>query len=335
MKKKQKGQKRGRKRKGKVPFMFAAELLILAILLAGASFAPQVIFFVQDSLLCDKTMLGTRENMDVESLSISYEKSLGLRMGDFAEGLSAGKKYYVASQDLDINYEVQEYVNSEYGIYQEFIIIFSEIGYFSLGLFGPDMEPHVNQWKQYVIYGDLYAKGVNFILWYIEVENMEGDILKLLTDAETGTLYAVKLERSLYQSGVVITNSLWDIDVSVALWNFFSNYFEASVGEDNIDLLGEFTKKIQEKYLENKYSEYEMCIAEDEDTFEFFVRDNAGFHHEKDLSSFYLPYGEGSLEICLQLEYPFNEPNLDGYYSSLPNVTMGVRQIYEMIPEFA
>ena len=65
MKEKQKEQKRRRKRKGKAPLMFAAELLMLAILLAVASFAPQVIFQVQDSLLCDKITLGKRENMDV------------------------------------------------------------------------------------------------------------------------------------------------------------------------------------------------------------------------------------------------------------------------------
>ena len=228
MKEKQKEQKRRRKRKGKAPLMFAAELLMLAILLAVASFAPQVIFQVQDSLLCDKITLGKRENMDVESLSITYEKSLGQRMRNFAEGLSAGRNYYITSQDLVINNEVQEYVNSEYGIYQEFIIIFSEIGWFIIERFDTDMEPHINQWKQYVIYSDLYAKGVNFILWYIEVENVYGDVLKLLTDAETGTLYAVELERGLNQPETIIVNNSWNMEVSMSLWNFFSNYYETS-----------------------------------------------------------------------------------------------------------
>ncbi len=332
MKEKQKEQKRRRKRKGKAPLMFAAELLMLAILLAVASFAPQVIFQVQDSLLCDKITLGKRENMDVESLSITYEKSLGQRMRNFAEGLSAGRNYYITSQDLVINNEVQEYVNSEYGIYQEFIIIFSEIGWFIIERFDADMEPHINQWKQYVIYSDLYAKGVNFILWYIEVENVYGDVLKLLTDAETGTLYAVELERGLNQPETIIVNNSWNMEVSMSLWNFFSNYYETS-SYNNI--YEEFYKQMQEESKVYTYYEYERYIAGEEDTYELFLKDNVGFRNEKNLSSFYLPYGESCLEICLKLEYPFTDNNLNSNYSLSPNVTVGVRQIYEMIPEFA
>ncbi|WP_460602040.1 hypothetical protein, partial [Escherichia coli] len=54
----------------------------------------------------------------------------------------------------------------------------------------------ITQWKQYVIYSDNYAKGVNFILWYIELEDLEGAKLKLLVDAEDNTLYGLKTENS-------------------------------------------------------------------------------------------------------------------------------------------
>ena len=118
----------------------------------------------------------------------------------------------------------------------------------------------------------------------------------------------------------------------MSLWNFFSNYYETS-SYNNI--YEEFYKQMQEESKVYTYYEYERYIAGEEDTYELFLKDNVGFRNEKNLSSFYLPYGESCLEICLKLEYPFTDNNLNSNYSLSPNVTVGVRQIYEMIPEFA
>ena len=48
--------------------------------------------------------------------------------------------------------------------------------------------------KQYVIYGENFAEGVNFIAWYIELGmgQIDGEkpVVKMLVDAKTGEIYA-------------------------------------------------------------------------------------------------------------------------------------------------
>ena len=69
--------------------------LVMISLLMGAFLLPQVIFRIQDRILCRDITLGKRESMDVEALSTSYEKSLAVRMTDFAEGLAGNDSFYV------------------------------------------------------------------------------------------------------------------------------------------------------------------------------------------------------------------------------------------------
>ena len=54
----------------------------------------------------------------------------------------------------------------------------------------------VQQRKQYVIYSDDYAQGVNFIIWYLELVGPSGTGLEILMDAETSTIYGIKTERN-------------------------------------------------------------------------------------------------------------------------------------------
>ena len=62
-------------------------------------------------------------------------------------------------------------------------------------------------WKQYVIYSDHFEEGVNFILWYIEMQDEDGGTLKLLTDAEDNTLYGIKTEGS--SEALTATKNTW------------------------------------------------------------------------------------------------------------------------------
>ena len=66
---------------------YMAEGLVIAIVVIAALFLPQIIFRVQDDILCNDTVLGQKESMDVESLSTAYERSLTARMRNLAEGL--------------------------------------------------------------------------------------------------------------------------------------------------------------------------------------------------------------------------------------------------------
>lgn len=111
-------------------------------------------------------------------------------MGNFAEGISAGENYYVAVQELEAGDEINNYLYSESGLYSEMLQAFVDGGLLPYDFWISTAV--VRQWKQYVIYSDNYAKGVNFILWYLDVESSGGVTLKLLVDAEDNTIYAVK-----------------------------------------------------------------------------------------------------------------------------------------------
>ena len=68
---------------------------MLGAVVLAALWIPQIIFGLQDGILCRDTTLGQKESMDVEALSTTYEKSLAQRLKSFAEGLGEGDSYYV------------------------------------------------------------------------------------------------------------------------------------------------------------------------------------------------------------------------------------------------
>lgn len=315
------------------PLVLTAELLILVLLLVTASYAPQVVFQIQDSFLCDRTALDQREGMDVESLSITYEKSLVQRMKVFAEGLMSEVNYYVTSKNLTINQEIYDYLDSQEGLQQFVMQVFTESGFISYSFY--EMY-YVNEWKQYVICSDNYAEGVNFILWYIELMDNQGIVLKLLMDAETGTFYAFKTENNDYTEKMYHHNQ--GMEMSIMWWSFFANYYEV-YSQNDVDAM---YKNLQELLFQNRAVIIDGYVYPEQSQYDYtpreaelFISDNAGFRQKENSIVFYLPYEEAALEVCILLEA---ETSVDGYYYCYyiyPNMTIGVRQIYELIPEFA
>ena len=78
------GQKNTRKR-GRKLLNYGVELLALILLIMAAFFTPQIIFQIQDRILCGDTVLWQHESINVVALSASYETSLTDRMMNFAE----------------------------------------------------------------------------------------------------------------------------------------------------------------------------------------------------------------------------------------------------------
>lgn len=325
------------KRIRRSPFILAAELLILALLLVTASYAPQVLFHMQDSFLCDATTLDQRESMDVDSLSITYEKSLAQRMKIFAEGLMSEENYYVTSRNLAISQEIYDYLDSEKGLHQLIIQVFAEAEFIPFSFY--EMF-YVNEWKQYVICSNNYTEGVNFILWYIELTDNQEVILKLLVDAETGTLYALKTENNDSGRQVMIEDE-WYMERFIMWWSFFSNYYEAS-SQDDVSIMYKFSEELQFNLEKEVINEAVIHDKKQQDEtvkgVELFINDHSGFRQKENATDFYLPYGEASLEVCILLDAAAvaeNEYAVVYLYHRYPNMTIGVRQIYELIPEFA
>ncbi len=332
--------KKSRKRQiYRTPLIFMGELFMLACLLIAASYTPQMIFQIQDSFLCNNTIIDKRESMDVESLSVTYEKSLGRRMKVFAEGVMAGENYYATFQTLSDSQEVYNYMESDMGMFQDLMLFLWDMEWVPYSFF--KMEFFVNQWKQYVIYSDNYAEGVNFILWYIELQDKEGIVMKLLADAETGTIYAFKTENNHYNAKTEFRP--YDDETLFEYWNFLANYYEALSFETDDELVQELMKEYEMIKMNEQSAAYaingnayvyDWNIGQEK---ELMLRDNAGFQRKRNEMNFILPYGEASLDVCIILDKDsvFDDTMGIIYYFVSPNVTIGVRQIYEIIPEFA
>jgi len=310
--------------------MVTAQLLVLVLLFVTVSFAPQVIFQIQDRLLCDKTELGQRESMDVETLGIQYEKSLSQRMQNFAEGLAAGEKFYVTSESLSLEEELYNFLSSDLGLYQDVILILFDAGWINSNFLYANPEVEVNQWKQYVIYSDDYAKGVNFILWYVELQNVQGTVLKLLVDAETGTFYALKTENSGCGSSWI---PFVYIDVVLPIFQFFSSYYEVTYDTEPIYVQWKVNNNEMRGYISSPYVDSIWEITE-----ETSILEENNISLEENILRIQLPYGKALLELCFYADKDhvlYDEKNAMNFFYKYTDCTIGIRQIYEMIPEFA
>lgn len=325
--------KKGRDRRHKA-FGYTAEAFVIIVVLAAALFVPQIIFQVQDRILCGDITLGQKESMDVEMLGTTYEQSLEKRMQNFAEGLADLESFYVTSQNLTPDETLDSYLYSETGLYHPLITNFVYNNLIPIEIW-EDIYT-VTQWKQYVIYSDNYAKGVNFILWYIEMQDSDGAKLKLLADAEDGTLYGLKAEDStMYGVNMGYENlreALRYGGAAIEVWAYYALYYRATIEKKeefflwadkigmNLNGIEVDGSSIEEKYNANKMAEVERQIQS-------MVRYQC---ETEECARFLLPYGEASLDAVLAIE----ESEFTEYYL-FPNITTGIRQIYEMVPEFA
>ncbi len=363
---KQKEKSAHRKSRGRYK-LYIAELLGLTAIVMAAFFIPQLLFRIQDNILYGRTELSRRESMDLEALSGTYEASLYKRMLNFAEGLAMGDSFYVNARNLTPNEELEDYLNSD-----NLILLTEQI--MSMVLFPMifwDYGYEVSQWTQYVIYSDNYTKGVNFILWYIELTSMDGVKLGLLKDAQMDTIYAVKvhgcdwMDSSPYS--VMKYTSLLEHESLIELWLFCALRFEVISSET--DLLEQFTqsggsqtgadgrtetgiemieneryaaKEMVEQYIEiiddSESADIGVGSYEDELTADDYraildyIEDRIESDPENRLASLRLPYGNASLEAVVRIG-ELQTQNLELSYM-YPDITFGIRQIYEMIPEF-
>lgn len=165
----------------------AAWLLLPLFLVLSAAALPVLVFGVQDNIRCGKAVLGELEDVDIASFNTGYETDLYRRLLRFAEGKSKGESFYAAAQELDPDAELTDFLNSVQGLYQTSFLVWIDNGAIPKNV----LEYSLQSWKQYVIYGDDFSAGVNFILWYIELSDSGTSTLKLLMDAETGDLYGI------------------------------------------------------------------------------------------------------------------------------------------------
>lgn len=321
---------------------------VLAVLVAVAFFTPQAIFRVQDAILCRNMNLSRQESLNVEALSTSYERLLTERMTNYAEGVARDEDFYVASQNLSMNEELNDYLYSDTGLYGEFISDFINANLLPSGLW--ELEYSVSQWKQYVIYSDNFTNGVNFILWYIELQDAEGKIFKLLADAEDGTIYAVKTEGSGVNPNEKTRKErnhyaeyIFQDEIATRVWGFCATYYGALDEETQKEFQILMEMGWTAAILGGEEVSSEMDAIYDERTMVMEAQNNHG--RWKDIREmivykmdgehridFSLPYGDFTIDAVLEIA---EQDGMVWDMYGCPYLTTGIRQIYEMIPEFA
>lgn len=355
---------------------------VIALVVVIAFFTPQIMFRIQDSVLHRRTELSRRERMDVEALSSGYEKSLYQRMLNFAEGLAMGDSFYVTAKSLEDSEDSQDRETLEKFLYSDYLFQGMTELMVSLNLipvYAYDSDFTVGQWKQYVVYSNNYTKGVNFILWYIELVFSDGIVLHLLTDAETGTLYALKASggRWVGVKEYVLERyrELFSREMTIELWLLCASHFETvssykdllelatgsgGAGSPDGDLSGQSgdsaeadhkaseDKEIVEMYDANVwlwrewidgYGTANLTVNEepdwDKETYAAlmsFIEDRIEEDWENRSIRIRLPYKAASVEVALEFAELVTDEK--GMISLYPDIVMGVRQLYEMIPEF-
>lgn len=344
------------KRKISWAVKYGAAVLAFAMLVASALWLPQIFFDVSDTLAYGKISLMEQEKLDVLTLNNGYEESLYRRLAGFAEGLAGQRQYYVDEQPKEVTEEIKEFLfESElrfgaYGIFDDVVMdLFVEGLGFTAGEFSNRMKAgytvsELYQWKQYVIYSDDYAQGVNFILWCFGLRNEAGDDMTILMDAHDHTVYAVQMtggmglqysvphvEVSYYEERGYLRDAVWmgldiyyDIFGAEELDRFFSRAVEI------YDAQGlQQTEKIAGVLSDTAGNGVEIYLRADSDVpygadgEEWYGEDADGVRH------YSLPFGENKITFGI---YGFEKP----YYTAPQDAVsaMGIREICRLIPEF-
>lgn len=339
-----KGKQNNHNRTKKLNYVISAAAL--AALVAAAFFSPRWVFGIQDNRQCNDMTLEKRENAAVAALSTNYETSFYQRMVNFAENQSNHTNYYVTSEELTDYQKLREFLYTENGFYRDNILVFLDMNLVSEDIFQYD----ISKWKQYVIYSDDYTKGVNFIMWYIELEHPDEAIgtLKLLLEANTGEFYGLQADTG----GQLIRYDKVSRDYHISLNEFLGissieeyqqawetlAYFYSGLTETSFFQCYNYAMGyglVNESVRATNYSDFEEAAlqAELENMWEEWAdyswRDarleslNGGNRLE---GAF--PYGEGSLSFRLEMQEDVSYP------WTLRNLTIGFPAIYSMIPEF-
>lgn len=314
--------------------LYAAGALGLAALVACAFFLPRLIFSVGDNRLCSDIVLGEREDMDVTLLSAAYEPSLGVRLQNFADGLARGRDYYFSEQDMALTQELYYILENDGDsrIFQQPCWALNSLGLMSRTFSLTSNYYTVHSWKQYVIYSDDFAEGVNFIVWYLEIVDNKGGTLNILMDAEDYTIYGLTTRPSP-TSRIDPFSFSWLLQEDLRLyeWVFAFRYYYQCLPDYVLD--NQAFIDLNEN-LVFTYNEAAYILAHENNTELENIMDQETIDiPDADTVIMRLPCGTQYLDYSIRLlEYGDDVDNSVGEYSLS---YIGLDDLCRLIPEFA
>lgn len=349
---------------------YGASIFVFVALVMSALWLPQVFFDFSDTLMYGQVNLAQQEKPDVMTLTTGYEESLYDRLAGFAEGLAGQRQYYVDEQSKEVTDEIRDFLfESELrfyarGIYTDIIIgVFAEMLGFALEDFAEEAGLELKEWKQYVIYSDDYAQGVNFILWCFGLKNALGDELTILMDAHDYTIYAVQMtggmEKAMlkveetelktadysehYESDAAKARNVSHLVDTIRMqgfaWMTLNIYYEIIDQKE----LEQFSTQIEEIYFKWSINQQETITSVLSDSagndVEIYLKSGSAEAYGKDGESWYGIEENGALYYRLPVgneKVTFDMYNFGEVYDAGQNIyaIMGILEIYELIPEF-
>lgn len=343
--------------------VYGAAALALVLLITLAFLSPEIAFNVQDGIRCQEVVSVTRERLDISSFNTGYETDLCRRLTRFAEGLAAGEQYYVTVQEMDLTSQTRILSDFDKIVQSGSFELYSAWDPWNLRLWLNNVlyDAEVNCWKQCVIYGDDFAGGVNFILWYLEVNSGGNPVTRLLADGETGELYGFRIDnRVFYLSdddfemqlkesyyGMLerfdYSENFWEVCVALGaqfggldiadrlVWldenGYYCDFVETEDGTEVMKVMRRNTKVQtdgEESTEENGYRLEEIKA--------FLEKLRWQKDEENKCLNFTYPFGKGELNLRLQLggETVDTDEGVNLYINRI----FGFPEIYELIPEF-
>ena len=352
-----KGQKEN-KRIESIIKRYGVGVLGLVTLITSAFFAPKLILEFQDNVRCGSVVLSEAEQMDISSFNTGYEKERYKRLFRFAEELEEGQQFYVASQEMEETAEIEDFLKSEKGLYQEKFLVWMDNSIIPANvLFYP-----LRQCRQYVIYGDDFSKGMNFILWYVELGEEDSTVLKMLIDAETWEFYGICIEEpeeNLIQNEYKVSAegynlrdlfNAWTEDM-LGMW-YALGYYYGGLGESEIFQIAEeygydaytlgfkvygVDANIESPYInENSMEEEKIRRALENQKWEE--------SEDKNCIDFLFPYSRdgkvddqdiSELRFRMKAEWSAKILNNKTMFFKPQKFIVGFPEIYQRIPEFS
>lgn len=333
--------------------------LALAILLIAAFAVPKLIFTIQDIVRGETMVLSAREKLDISAFGTSYERTLYKRMVSYADGIGEGRTYYVAAQDMEDTTELEAFlISSQTGMRQVGVQFLADLGFvpnFFNAWTNIEGELEVKKWKQYVIYGDDFAEGVNFILRYVELEWNAGVYrMKLLLDGESGAVYGIRWEAdrsntdyadfSIVQREGINEETMWSLLYMLAL--YVGGYNEM-LNEDDMVIMMELVYRYGWDLAEQIAETYEITQAVEALGYNWpeektqYIRDlirkgNWRIEEDGNRLALEIPYGENTLDFVIESERGAAEERWHIYkrYIYYRDILLGFPDIYRLIPEF-
>lgn len=301
--------------------IYGVYVLLVVWLIAAACFLPQLVFQIQDYYRMENTWSEARQSMNIDNLNIPYEISVGKRLQNFAESQDT---FFVTGTDCEIN--VDSYSMVDEILYEDMVILLSDWNVLPGYYFGGY---DITKLKKYVFYREELDSGVALIAWYCSLRFSNGAQLEFLSDEKTNTIYHMK-----YYEG----EKGEDDNSLLRVKDYYKDNTAANVYANAIELtyyFGEYYESnfTEELYMEQKESEWDSAVSNENGSSITNTKENSLIVYNSDFVDvekmnyeILLPYQDVSLNFSFAAEETG---------STFPDVTFGIKQIAELIPEFS